>query len=86
MNDYLLICRSITYAQRASRALQRAGITNGIIRIPVGVMRSGCGYAVRVRQDDLRRALYAVAQEHMRPEAVYASDGGGYYEVPYDLS
>ena len=53
MSHYLMICRSITYAQRASRALQRAGISNGIARVPAGMVRSGCGYAVRIREEDL---------------------------------
>ena len=86
MSHYLLICRSITYAQRASRALQRAGISNGIARVPAGMVRSGCGYAVRIRKEDLNRAIRAMALEHMRPEALFANDGNGYYEVPYDLS
>ena len=86
MNHYLMICRSITYAQRASRALQRAGISNGIARVPAGMVRSGCGYAVRIREEDLSRAIQAMALEHMGPEALFANNGNGYYEVSYDLS
>ena len=33
MQRYLIMCRSLTYAQRASSALERAGITLSLIHI-----------------------------------------------------
>ena len=48
MPHYLLLCRSITYAQRMSGALERAGISARVLRPPVGLTDRGCGYAVRV--------------------------------------
>ena len=86
MNDYLLICRSITYEQRALRAIQRAGITAQMYRIPAGLTRTGCGYAVRVRGQDLPHAVYAMRLENMQPVSVFVRDGSSYREVPYDLS
>ena len=34
---YLIMCRSLTYAQRAARVLERAGIGAGIIKAPAGL-------------------------------------------------
>lgn len=85
MKEYLIICRSITFAQRASRALYRAGISNQVLRLPVGLVKSGCGYAVKIRSDDPERALRAMEREHMRPMTLFLSENGIYQEVRYDL-
>ena len=45
---YLFMCRSLTYAQRAARALERKGITAGIIKAPKLAAGNGCGYCVSV--------------------------------------
>lgn len=85
MNHCLIICRSITYAQRASRAMRGRGITHQIMRVPVGLVRSGCGYAIKIRRDHLKDALAAMARERMRPQYVFASSTEGYYEVTHDI-
>lgn len=45
---YLFMCRSLTYAQRAARALERTGINAGIIKAPKLAAGNGCGYCVSV--------------------------------------
>lgn len=44
---YLIVCRSLTYAQRTAAALERAGITARILRSPKSV--AGRGAATRSR-------------------------------------
>ena len=41
MNHYLIVCRSVTYAQRMMRTLQRAALACHIMRIPQGLVPSG---------------------------------------------
>ena len=48
MNHYLIVCRSVTQAQRAGYLLSAAGITNRIFRSPVGLTERGCSYSVRI--------------------------------------
>lgn len=86
MKEILIVCRSITYAQRASRAIGRVGVSHQILRLPAGVVNSGCGYAVRVRSSYLRAALRAMAQEGMQPSALFVWENGAYREVRHDLS
>ena len=100
MKEILIVCRSITYAQRASRAIGRVGVSHQILRLPAGVVNSGCGYAVRVRKkrcsfatgavrvrsSHLRAALRAMAQEGMQPSALFVWENGAYREVRHDLS
>ena len=43
---YLIMCRSMTSAQRASLFLERKGISATIIKAPQGLTTSGCAYAL----------------------------------------
>ena len=77
MPYYLLLCRSITYAQRMSRALERSGITSRFFRPPMGLTDRGCSYAVRVGERDLPAALERLRAEGLMPMRVFYTDGGG---------
>lgn len=57
MANALIACRSITYAQRAMRVLNNAGLRASIRRLPVDLTDSGCGHAVRVEQKHLDRSV-----------------------------
>jgi len=57
MQYSLILCRSLTYAQRAARTLERAGVTATVRKAPQGASDRGCTYAVKVRRDALSRAV-----------------------------
>lgn len=57
MTQYLIMCKSLTYAQRAQKQLERAGISASVVKAPQGLNTSGCGYAVSV----YKRAPDAIA-------------------------
>ena len=57
MTQYLIMCRSLTYAQKSARLLERAGITAAVVKAPQNLSSGGCGYAVSVH----RRQNEAVA-------------------------
>lgn len=86
MNEYLIICRSITHAQRTARVLQRAGISHQVFRVPAGLGVSGCGYVVRLREKDLRWALQLLRREDVPLRGLFVRTENGYREVSYDLS
>lgn len=50
MYRYLILCRSLTYAQRAARLLERAGMTVTLMKTPQQLTTGGCGYAVGLRK------------------------------------
>jgi len=82
MPYYLIICRSLTYAQRTAFVLERVGITASIQRAPKSIAEEGCSHAVRVAQRHLARALTALARADMTPMRIYLSQqDGGYQEV-----
>ena len=45
-----MICRSMTYAQRAQRMLESRGIVSTPVKAPLALARSGCSYALIVRK------------------------------------
>jgi voltage-gated potassium channel Kch len=79
---YLIICRSLTYAQRTAQALERAGITAHILRSPRTVASEGCSHAVKISERNLSDALQVLKRVGLSPKQVFimASDGS-YKEV-----
>ncbi|MBQ9045447.1 MAG: DUF3343 domain-containing protein [Oscillospiraceae bacterium] len=57
MQYSLILCRSLTYAQRAAHTLERAGVTATVRKAPQGASDRGCTYAVKLRASALSRAL-----------------------------
>ena len=53
----LIMCRSLTYAQRSSQVLERAGITATVLKAPQSVSKTGCTYCVKLYESRLVRAL-----------------------------
>jgi len=79
---YLIVCRSLTYAQRTAAALERAGITAHILRSPKAVVQEGCSHAVKVSERNLADALLVLSRVGLTPKRVYImSSDGSYKEV-----
>ena len=68
---YLIVCRSLTYAQRTASALERAGITAHILRSPK-----------MVSERNLAPALLILGRVGLTPKRIYImSSDGSYKEV-----
>ena len=72
MNHYLIVCRSVTQAQRAGRLLASYGITNQVFRSPAGLTERGCSYSVRVRAELLDRSMGILRANRIDPVKVAA--------------
>ena len=81
MNHYLIVCRSVTQAQRAGYLLSAAGITNRIFRSPVGLTERGCSYSVRIGEPYLARAMEILRQNSLQPLKLFLHWDGQYFEV-----
>lgn len=81
MEHYLIIARSVTYAQRMQRVLSRAGVRCQIFRAPRELTELGCAYAVQIRVEDLTRALTALHREFLDPVQIFLTQNGLYREV-----
>lgn len=82
MVSYLILCRSLTDAQRTAHALERSGISGHVMRAPKVVAGDGCGFCVRVPEQSLGDALRLLQQSGLAPKRVYMQmDGEVYSEV-----
>ena len=55
MKTCYITFRSVTYGQRAQRLLERAGIGCVLQRSPRWMEQQGCGYSLRLREEDCAR-------------------------------
>ncbi|MBQ9492528.1 MAG: DUF3343 domain-containing protein [Oscillibacter sp.] len=86
MDHYLILARSVTYAQRMQKVLDRAGITSRVYRAPRDLTSLGCAYALRIAPRDLREALLTLHREKLSPVQIFAYHRGVYQEAEHDLS
>ncbi len=78
---YLLSFRSLTYAQRAARILERAGITGTVSRVPKAASTRGCAYCVIVAARHKERSLSILANAGVTPERVLLRHPDGTLEA-----
>ena len=81
MSQYLIICRSLTHAQRTARALEKAGINGYVMRAPKAISADGCNYCVKVAERKLGDALRCLHRENLEPKRVYMQNEEMYQEV-----
>ncbi len=81
MEHYIILARSVTYAQRMQKSLSRAGIRCQIFRPPRDLTNLGCAYALRVSVSDLTAALTALHKDGMDPVQIFLYQRGLYQEV-----
>lgn len=76
---YLILCRSLTYAQRTVRVLERADIRCNIKRTPRNLSNDGCGYCVTFKNYSIDRVLRILGEEDLPPKQVYMKQTDGSY-------
>ncbi len=81
MEHYLILARSVTYAQRMQKVLSRAGVRCQIFRAPRDLTNLGCAYAVRIATSDLTAALTALHASSLDPVQIFLYQRGLYQEV-----
>ena len=62
---HLIMCRSLTYAQRASYTLERSGVRVNLVKVPQSVSQTGCSYGVRVPSKQLRRCIGLLKEKNV---------------------
>ena len=80
--SYIIMYKSLTYAQRAARVLERVGIIVSISRAPHGLGGEGCAYCLKVSERRLSEALGMIRSFSLNSGKVYKIDAyGNYTEV-----
>lgn len=70
MYKCLIICKSQTDAQQASRILSSCGVSSSIVRPPRDMMISSCTYAVKISESNLRQSLLCLKEKNFTPVSV----------------
>lgn len=79
---YLIVCRSLTHAQRTASVLERVGIAAHVIRAPRGMDSGGCSHAVKIAEHRLGNALMVLRRAELSSSRIFmVSADGGYKEV-----
>ncbi len=85
--QYLFMYRSLTYAQRSAKILERAGITGTVTKMPRSAGSRGCSYGVLVSPKRREQALAALDGAGLPPEKVFVrSPDGTVREASGDLA
>ncbi len=76
---YLMVCRSLTYAQRTAAMLERAGITARVLRSPKVIDREGCSHCVKIAERSLTPSLVVLNRVGLTPRRIFLQAGEGDY-------
>ena len=82
---YFLMCRSMTVAQSAVRALQRAGIYASAGKAPQTANPHGCTYGAKIGERNLSAALVLLQRQGITIDKILEFNGNTVREVSDDL-
>ena len=74
---YIIMCRSLTYAQRAVRVLERSGLFAVLVKAPQEVTTEGCNYGAKIRTIDLERAMRIISKAEISHGRIIGIDEDG---------
>ena len=80
MKQYLILCRSVTHAQRCARLLEGVLIRAAVTKAPRELTSSGCGYALLLHAK-LDEALRLLRKKEMSFGRGFERDGDGEYRA-----
>lgn len=80
MSVYFITFRSVTLAQRGEQVLRRRGYRCSLQRTPRWMEEQGCGYCLRVRQEDAADCVKLLREKQVTFRRVYAQDDDGNVE------
>ena len=85
--NYLIMCKSLTNAQRGALLLERRGVSAAVVKAPQKLRGNGCGYALSLYRR-LGEAVEILKNNHLLTGKIYRRlENGEYLEVgEHDLS
>lgn len=76
MKMYCITFRSITPAQRGHRLLRQQGVECSLQRTPRWMEERGCGYCLRLRDEDVHRAARLLQDSNLTYSRIYGEENG----------
>ena len=81
MRVFCITFRSVTLAQRGEQVLRRKGGRCSLQRTPRWMEEQGCGYCLRLRQEDVQQAVQLLTKSGVQFRRVYEQKEDGSVEV-----
>ncbi len=80
MKFYYVTFRSVTFAQRGERVLEKAGHRCTLLRTPKWMEQRGCSYCLRLWTEDVSAALRLIREAGLPEGKVYRQRPDGQLE------
>ena len=80
MGIFYFRCRSVTYAQRAVKTLERSGISCSVVKLPQHLSEDGCGYGIRINGRWLNQALGVLHDAGFEIRNIYTQNKNGEFK------
>ena len=74
---YIIMCRSLTCAQRTAKTLERAGMPAYVLRPPAAMSENGCSYGVKIRERYFSAALDIMSRMPLKHGKIYSVQKDG---------
>lgn len=84
--QYLIMCRSLTNAQRASAFLERKGISASVIKAPQYLSTGGCAYALSLYKHFYEASVLLKNSNLLSGKRFVRLENGEFSEVRDDIS
>lgn len=78
MTQYLIMCPSLTSAQRAQKLLERSGINAALVKAPQGLNTLGCGYSLSLYKN-FTEAVSILKKNGMLKGKLFSREQNGEY-------
>ncbi len=75
--NWLITFRSVTFAQKGERLLNKSGISCMLQRTPKILSERGCGYCLRLQMKDAMAAVELLQEHGVNYGKIYALTEGG---------
>lgn len=79
MEKYVIMCRTISYAQRGERILGRNNIASYIVKAPQHLTSEGCSYGLRVGERSRDKAVVILRNSGIRLGKIFRVGSDGTY-------
>ena len=79
MDKYVVMCRSLSYAQRGQRLLVGNNIAAYIIKAPQSVSLEGCSYGLRIKAADVDKVVIILKSAGIKVGKIFRVDAGGIF-------
>lgn len=80
MRVFIITFRSVTFAQRGERLLNRSGIRCVLQRTPKWMEQQGCGYSLRIKGEDITPAVDILRENQVPMRKIYVQRPDGNLE------